>query len=132
MAMSDNIADLLTRIRNALQAGHTQVDVPASRIKQDICAVLQREGYIDSFDRIDDAKQGMLRITLRYETDRRPVIRGIARVSKPSLRVYAGSNEVKPVRSGLGIAIMSTSSGVMTSREAREKNVGGEVLCEVW
>jgi small subunit ribosomal protein S8 len=132
MSMSDPLADMCTRIRNALSAGHGQVDVPGSRLKQEICSVLQREGYIEGFERIEDGKQGLLRVSLRYETDRKPVLRGIRRVSKPSLRVYGGSRATRIVRSGLGISIVTTSRGVMTGRQARKANVGGEVICEVW
>ena len=132
MAMTDPIADMLTRIRNGLSAGHQETDVPASRMKEEICAVLKREGYIDDYERVPDGKQGLLRITLRYEADRTPVIRGVRRVSKPSLRIHVGSGKIMPVRSGLGISILSTSSGIMTGRQARKANLGGEVICNVW
>jgi small subunit ribosomal protein S8 len=130
--MSDPIADLLTRIRNALHAGFPSVKAPASRLKQEVCRVLKEEGYIREFAREEDGKQGELTIFLKYTADRKPVIEGIARVSKPSLRNYAGSKRVPPVRSGLGISILTTSKGVMTGRQARRANVGGEVLCKVW
>lgn len=133
MSMSDPIGDMLARLRNALRAGHDQVDVPASRIKEEICSVLLREGYISAYKRIDDGPQGTLRVTMKYLGDRRqPVLAGMRRVSRPSLRVYARSQEVRPVRSGLGVTILSTSRGVMTGKQARESGVGGEVLCEVW
>lgn len=132
MSMSDPLADLLTRIRNALRAGFPTVDAPASRVKEDVCKVLRAEGYIRDYTRIDDGKQGMLRIQLKYTPDRKPVIQGVQRVSKPSLRVYKKSKEIQQVRSGLGVSIVTTSKGVMTSRQAREERVGGEVLCEVW
>lgn len=132
MSMTDPIADLLTRIRNALHAGYQSVEVPASRLKQGILEVLKSEGYIRDFSREEDGKQGMLRITLKYTSEREPIILGLRRVSKPSLRVYRGAKEVRPVRSGLGISIVSTPKGVMTGKQARNENVGGEVLCEVW
>lgn len=132
MSMSDPIADLLTRIRNALRAGFPAVEAPASRLNEEICRVLKQEGYINEFERTDDSKQGVLRIKLKYDGERTPIITGIRRVSKPSLRVYTGKREVRLVRSGLGISIVTTSLGVMTDRQARKQNVGGEVLCEVW
>lgn len=132
MSMSDPIADLLTRIRNALSAGFPSVEAPASRLKEEVCRVLKQEGYINDYLREEDGKQGILRISLKYSSDRIPIITGIQRVSKPSLRVYTGKREVRLVRSGLGISIVTTSKGVMTDRQARKANVGGEVLCEVW
>lgn len=132
MSMSDPIADLLTRIRNALSAGFPSVEAPASRLKEEVCRVLKQEGYINDYLRKEDGKQGILRISLKYSSDRTPIITGIRRVSKPSLRVYTGKREVRLVRSGLGISIVTTSKGVMTDRQARKANVGGEVLCEVW
>ena len=132
MSMSDPIADLLTRIRNALHAGYPSVEAPASRIKAGVCQVLKSEGYIQDYVQEDDGKQGILRISLKYTSDRKPVIQGIERVSKPSLRIYKGAKEIPNVRSGLGIAVVTTSKGVMTSKTARAENVGGEVLCEVW
>jgi small subunit ribosomal protein S8 len=132
MSMSDPIADLLTRIRNGVMSGHETVEVPFSGIKEQICAVLQREGYIEGVKRIDDPKPGVLRIGLRYLSDRTPVLTGIRRISRSSLRVYVKSQELRPVRSGLGISIVSTSKGVMTGKQARNEKLGGEVLCEVW
>ena len=132
MSMTDPIADLLTRIRNALHVGFPVVEAPASRLKEDLCRVLKEEGYISDYTHEEDGKQGILRITLKYSSDRTPVITGIRRISKPSLRVYTGKREVRLVRSGLGISIVTTSNGVMTDRQARRENVGGEVLCEVW
>jgi small subunit ribosomal protein S8 len=132
MSMSDPISDLLTRIRNGLHANREKVDVPASRLKREICTVLQNEGYIAGFTEIDDGKQGMIRITLRYLEDGKPVIQGIERVSKPSLRRYVGSRNVPMVRSGLGVSVLTTPNGVMTGKQAREARVGGEVLCRVW
>ena len=132
MSMSDPIADLLTRIRNGLHAKREKVDVPASRIKREICRVLQAEGYIGEFSEIDDDKQGMLRITLRYRPNGAPVIKGLERVSKPSLRRYVGANNVPVVLSGLGVAILTTPKGVMSGKRARQERVGGEVVCRVW
>lgn len=132
MSMSDPIADLLTRIRNGLQAGHAVVDVPASGLKAEICRVLKLQGYIKDYVIEDEPLPGRIRITLKYMQDRNPVLRGLHRVSRPSLRVYVKAKEIRPVRSGLGISIVSTSRGVMTGAEARQAGVGGEVICEVW
>ncbi len=132
MSMSDPLADLLTRIRNAANAGFPKVDIPASRVKEDVLRVLKQEGYIREYTRAEDGKQGMLQVHLKYTHDRKPVIQGTRRVSKPSLRIYKQSHDIQQVRSGLGISIVSTSKGVMTSRQAREQKVGGEVICEVW
>jgi len=134
MSMSDPIGDLLTRIRNAVQAGHPTVDVPASRLKEQICALLKREGFISDYALTDalSAVKCQVRITLKYLPDRSPVIQGLQRVSKPSLRVYSRGNELKPVRSGMGIAVISTSKGLMTGKQARAQKLGGEILCEVW
>ena len=132
MSMSDPLADLLTRIRNAVRAGFPSVEAPSSQLKVHVCDVLKREGYIVDYVSEDDGKQGILRIQLKYTEDRKPVIQGIKRVSKPSLRIYAGANKIPPVRSGLGISVVTTSKGVMTAKQARTENVGGEVLCEVW
>ncbi len=132
MSMSDPIADLLTRVRNALHAGYPSVEAPASRITESICRVLKEEGYIRDYSRADDGKQGVLKVTLKYTSERKPVIQGARRVSKPSLRVYRTSNDIQAVRSGLGISIVTTSKGVMTGKHARNEKVGGEVLCEVW
>ena len=132
MSMSDPLADLLTRIRNALGAGFSSVEMPASRMKEGVCRVLKEEGYIRGYSRREDDKQGILKIDLKYTPDREPVIVGAKRVSKPSLRIYSGAKSFRPVRSGLGISIVSTSKGLMTSRNARLQNVGGEVLCDIW
>lgn len=132
MAMSDPIADMLARIRNALRANHASVEAPASRMKEDICRVLKQEGYIGEYEVVEDNKQNVLKITLKYTPSGQPVLKGVQRVSKPSLRVRVKSSEIKPVCNGLGIAIISTSSGVMTGKQARQSRVGGEVLCEVW
>jgi len=132
MSMSDPIADMLTRIRNALHAGYPRVELPASRVKQEICRVLKAEGYISDYSVTDDGKQGVLHITLKYTDNRVPIIQGIARVSKPSLRIYSKHDGIKQVRSGLGVSILTTSQGVMTGKDAQNNKLGGEVLCEVW
>jgi small subunit ribosomal protein S8 len=133
MSMSDPIADLLTRLRNAQMAGHSNTDMPSSRVKQDICRVLKEQGYIEDFSVIDHDSRSSLRVKLRYlDENRTPVMQAIRRVSRPSLRIYAGSQDIKAVRSGLGISVVSTSRGVMTGKEARNLKIGGEVLCEVW
>ncbi len=129
--MTDPIADLLTRIRNANQEKHESVIIPASRLKLEVLRVLKEEGYISDFEKTDDSKQGIIKITLKYVNKVR-VIKGLKRISKPGLRVYAKKDELPKVLNGLGIAIVSTSSGVMTDREARQKNLGGEVLAYVW
>ena len=132
MVMTDPIADMLTRIRNASNAKHNKVKIPSSNIKRAIAAILLEEGYINKVEYIEDSKQGMLEITLKYDEDKMKVISGIKRISKPGLRIYASKEEIPKVLNGLGIAIMSTSKGVMTDRNARKTNVGGEVLCYVW
>lgn len=130
--MSDPIADMLTRIRNAGKAKHNSVDIPGSKIKTEIAKVLKESGYIRNYKLISDNKQGILRVYLKYTGAQKHTIINIERVSKPSRRNYIGAKEIRPVYNGLGIAIMSTSHGVMTDKAAREKNVGGEVLCTVW
>lgn len=132
MVMTDPIADLLTRIRNANQVKHEYVEVPASKIKYEILRVMKEEGYIKDVEYIEDNKQGILRVALKYTENKERVIRGLQRISKPGLRVYAKANELPKVLNGLGIAIISTSNGVMTDREARKLNCGGEVLAYVW
>lgn len=132
MSMTDPIADYLTRIRNALQAGHKKVDIPASRLKTEITRILQEQHYIHSFVLVEDEKQGLLRIYLRYDEKDEPVISGLQRVSKPGQRKYVGVEEIPRVLNNLGIAILSTSKGVMTGQQARKAGVGGEVLCYVW
>jgi len=132
MQMSDVIADMLTRIRNANNAKHQTVDIPASNMKKAIAEILVEEGYVKSFQIIDDGKQGVIRITLKYLQGKQKVIRGIRRVSKPGLRIYAGCEDMPKVMNGLGIAIVSTSKGIMTDKKARALKVGGEVLCFVW
>lgn len=132
MQITDTIADMLTRIRNANSAKHPTVDVPASNMKKQIAQILVDEGYIKSFRVIDDDKQGVIRITLKYTENKSQVITGLRRVSKPGLRIYSNSKDMPKVMKGLVIAIVSTSKGIMTDREARKNNVGGEVLAFVW
>jgi small subunit ribosomal protein S8 len=132
MHITDPIADMLTRIRNAGSAKHDTVDVPASNMKKSIANILLEEGYIKAFQIIEDGGQGLIRITLKYLPGKEKAITGLRRVSKPGLRVYAGSGELPYVLKGLGIAIVSTSKGVMTDKAARKANVGGEVLAFVW
>lgn len=132
MHITDTIADLLTRIRNASTARHDSVDVPASNMKKAIVQILLDEGYIKSYTVVEDGKQGVIRIVLKYTAGKTPVITGLRRVSKPGLRVYTSCEEAPRVMKGLGIAILSTSKGVMTDKEARKQNVGGEVLAFVW
>ena len=132
MSMTDPIADLLTRIRNACQAKHSKVDIPASKLKREIARVLAEERFIDNFAVYDDGKQGQLRVYLRYTEDVSSIILGLRRMSKPGLRRYASKSNIPRVRNGLGISILSTSRGVMTDRDARKGGVGGEILCQVW
>lgn len=130
--MTDPIADMLTRIRNSNSARHDSVDIPQSRIKKEIAQILLDEGYIKGFDCIDDEKQGLIRVELKYLPNKERVITGIKRISKPGLRIYVNSNEIPKVLGGLGIAILSTSKGLMTDKNARKEKVGGEVICYVW
>jgi small subunit ribosomal protein S8 len=130
--MTDPIADMLTRIRNANIVRRHQVDVPGSRVKRALAAILKEEGFIESYQWIDDGKQGILRLTLRYGPERERVITGLRRISRPGLRVYVPKDKVPKVLGGLGVAILSTSRGIMTDRRARSEGVGGEVLCWVW
>ena len=130
--MSDVIADMLTRIRNANNAKHQTVDIPASNMKKAIAEILVEEGYVKSYQVIDDGKQGTIRVTLKYLQGKQKVIRGIRRVSKPGLRIYASCEDMPSVINGLGIAIVSTSKGIMTGKKAKSLNVGGEVLAFVW
>ena len=132
MQITDTIADLLTRIRNANTAKHATVDVPASNVKKAISQILVDEGYVKDFKVIKDGKQGVIRITLKYGDNKAPVITGLRRVSKPGLRIYSSCEDMPKVRKGLGIAIVSTSKGIVTDKKARELNVGGEVLAYVW
>ena len=132
MAMTDPIADMLTRIRNANTVGHETVEIPASKMKKAIAEILKEEGYIEDFDIIDDNKQGIIKITMKYGANKEKVITGIKKISKPGLKVYAKANDVPRVLGGLGIAIISTSKGVVSDKEARKMGVGGEVICYVW
>lgn len=132
MQITDSIADLLTRIRNANTAKHDTVDIPASNMKKAIAQILVDEGYVKSFQVIDDGKQGVIRITLKYTDNKSPIISGLRRVSKPGLRIYTNCEDMPKVMKGLGVAVVSTSKGVMTDRKARQENVGGEVLAFIW
>lgn len=132
MAMSDPVADMLTRIRNAGKAKFNSVDIPGSTLKVEVAKVMKDEGYIRNFKFVKDDKQGILRVYLKYDKQQKHVIWNIDRVSKPSRRVYLKSKDVKPVYNGLGIAILSTSKGIMSDKNARKENVGGEVLCNIW
>jgi len=130
--ITDPIADMLTRIRNANSAKHTSVDVPASNMKKAIAQILFDEGYISSFEEIKDDKQGIIRITLKYDENGQRVISGLKRISKPGLRIYVSKDELPQVLNGLGIALISTSKGIKTDKYARKENLGGEVLAYVW
>jgi small subunit ribosomal protein S8 len=132
MSMTDPFADMLTRIRNAGGARFDKVDIPASRMKISLAKILKEEGFIKNYKVIKDNRQGILRVYLKYTSQQTPLIQGIRRVSKPGRRVYAGHAELPKVQGGLGVAVISTSQGVITDRAARKLNVGGEVLCEVW
>ena len=132
MTMTDPIADMLTRIRNANTVGHETVEIPASKMKKSIAEILKEEGYIEDFDIIDDNKQGIIKVTMKYGANKEKVITGIKKISKPGLKVYAKANDVPRVLGGLGIAIISTSKGVVSDKEARKMGVGGEVICYVW
>jgi small subunit ribosomal protein S8 len=132
MSMTDPIADYLTRIRNAIKAKHTKVDIPFSKIKEEITKILLDYRYIQSYIKIEDDKQGIIRIYIKYDNDENSVIRTLQRVSKPGLKKYVNSSEIPRVLNNLGIAILSTSKGVITDREARQHGVGGEVLCYIW
>jgi small subunit ribosomal protein S8 len=132
MVMTDPIADMLTRIRNANNAGHLNVQIPSSNIKKSIADILLQEGYIKAYDVKDDGKQGILTINLKYLDNKEKVIRGIKRISKPGLRIYADKDELPKVLNGLGVAIISTSNGIVTDKVARKNGIGGEVICYVW
>lgn len=132
MQITDTIADMLTRIRNASNAKHETVDIPASNAKKAIAQILLDEGYIGGFDVVDDGKQGVIHVTLKYGPNKSQIITGIRRVSKPGLRIYSNVEDMPKVMKGLGIAILSTSKGIMTDKQARKANVGGEVLAFVW
>lgn len=130
--MTDPIADMLTRIRNANSARHTTVEIPASKLKLAIAQILLDEGYIKSFEKIEDGKQGMIQVTLKYDEKGKRVISGLKRISKPGLRIYVSCEELPQVLNGLGIALVSTSKGIKTDRDARREGLGGEVLAYVW
>lgn len=130
--MTDPVADMLTRIRNGMSARHAKVDIPASNLKTELARILKDEGYIQNYKRIEDDKQGVLRVFLRRSTEGAEVILGIARVSRPGCRVYVAKDEIPKVQGGLGINIVSTSRGLMTGRQAIREGVGGEILCNVW
>ncbi|MCF8093577.1 MAG: 30S ribosomal protein S8 [Desulfotignum sp.] len=132
MAISDPIADMLTIIRNGGKAGSAKVDIPGSTIKLEMVRVLKEQGYIKDFKFLENETQGLIRVYLKYVKEGRPTIFGIQRVSKPSCRVYSKAQQIKPVLNGLGISVVSTSKGVMTDKQAKEANVGGEILCNVW
>ncbi len=132
MSMSDPLADMLTRIRNGLMANFDKVEMPKSKVKVSVAKVLKEEGYIDDYSISEDNKQGMLTVNLKYSSEGTPVITGIKRVSKPGLRQYKKVDEIPRVLNGLGIAIVSTSKGMITDKEARALNTGGEIICEVW
>ena len=132
MQITDTIADMLTRIRNASSAKHPTVDIPASNLKKQIAQILLDEGYIKAFKVVDDGKQGVIKVTLKYTDSKAQVITGLRRVSKPGLRIYSNCKDMPRVMKGLGIAIVSTSKGIMTDKKAREMNVGGEILAFVW
>jgi small subunit ribosomal protein S8 len=132
MSMTDPIADMLTRIRNAGKARFDRVDIPASRMKISLARILKEEGFIKNYKMIKDNRQGLLRVYLKYSEQQQSLIQGLKRVSKPGRRVYAGHAELPRVQGGLGVAVISTSQGVITDRQARKLQVGGEVLCEIW
>jgi len=132
MVMTDPIADMLTRVRNASHARHEQVDIPASRVKEALARILREEGFIQGFERIDEGPQGILRVHLKYGPERKRVLMGLRRISRPGLRVYARKDQLPRVLGGLGIAVVSTSKGIVTDAEARRLGLGGEVLCYIW
>ena len=132
MSLTDPIADLLTRIRNAQRAGLEQIELPSSKMKQRICEVLRDEGFVREVSNKDDGKQGVLTVILKYDAEKRPAISEIKRQSKPGLRRYVSYRDIPPVMNGLGIAVLSTSRGVMVDREARKQHLGGELLATVW
>ena len=132
MTLSDPIADMLTRIRNAVKAKFNSVDIPGSKLKVEIAKILKDEGYIRNYKFLKDGKQGILRVYLKYGDGQSNVVYGLQRMSKPSRRVYVRSKDIKPVLNGMGISILSTSKGVMTDKRARKENVGGEILCNIW
>ena len=130
--MTDPIADMLTRVRNACRAGHRKVDIPSSRMKREIARILKESGFVHNYAYIDDNRQGYLRLYLKYSRDEESAIQGVKRESRPGLRKYVGKDEIPRILNGLGVAILSTSRGVLTDRTARREGVGGEVICSVW
>ncbi len=132
MSMTDPIADLLTRIRNAHRAKHDRLDVPASNLKMEVCRILKEEGYIKNAEMVEGEPRPLIRVFLAYNKEGKPGIQRMQRVSTPGRRVYRGADDIKPVLNGLGVGIVSTSQGLMTDRQARQRRVGGEVLCEIW
>lgn len=132
MVMTDPIADMLTRIRNASSVNHNTVDIPASKVKQELAKILKAEGFVREWELVSDDKQGIIRIFLKYGAQKEKVITGIKRISRPGLRVYANKEEVPKVLGGLGCAILSTSEGIMTDKQCRQKGIGGEVICYIW
>jgi len=132
MVMTDPIADMLTRIRNANSINHSTVEIPGSKLKMELARIFKEEGFVRDVEFVDDGKQGTIRIMLKYGPQKDKVISGIKRISKPGLRVYAQKDQIPKVLGGLGIAVLSTSQGVMTDKQARQKGIGGEVLCYVW
>ena len=132
MTMTDPVADMLTRIRNANTVGHPVVEIPASKMKKAIAQILLDEGYINGFEVIEDGKQGIIKVQMKYSAEKERVIKGIKKISKPGLKVYCKADDIPRVLGGLGVAIISTSKGVISDKEARKLNVGGEVICYVW
>lgn len=132
MPVTDQVSDMLTRVRNANLARHDHVLIPASRLKLELAKILKSQGYIQKYDLLDDKRQGQIRIHLRYAASRTPVITGLRRISRPGVRVYVDAKHMPRVMGGLGVAVLSTSQGVVTDREARRRGIGGEVLCYVW
>jgi len=128
----DPITDLLNRLRNAMTAGHERVDIPASRVKENVLRVLAEEGYIGPYRRVEEKGRQRLRVSLKYDSEGEPIVNGLERVSRPGRRVYAGAAEIPQVLDGLGMSIVSTSKGIVTGRQAREQHLGGEILCNVW
>ena len=132
MSMTDPIADMLTRIRNAIYRKHESVQIPASRMKLEIIKILKVEGFVGGYEVVDENRHPIIRIRLKYSEKNQPVIRGLRRASKPGRRVYVGRDAIPSVQGGMGVAILSTSQGIMTDRESRKRNVGGEVVCHIW
>ena len=130
--MTDPIADMLTRVRNACRAGHRKVDIPSSRMKREIARILKESGFVHNYAYIDDNRQGYLRLYLKYSPDEESAIQGLTRESRPGLRKYVGKDEIPRILNGLGVAILSTSKGILTDRTARREGVGGEVICSIW